>query len=183
MTTMKKTRYEVGSIHESPKGPLKVLEYIPGYKDRSTGKKVHPRVVIRMMNTGTVLNVQTTNIPDGKFEDYRRPTVYGIGYIGSSIKITARGTFIRRVYDLWANMLKRVVHEYQGVSVDPRWLNFTNFLATIPDVKGYAAWERGEDVHLDKDLSGNKRYSLEDCAFIPAKDNIRESSLRRWRKK
>lgn len=180
MTTT--SRYKTGSIHESPKGLFKVLEYIPGYR-KEDGRKVHPRMVIRMLNTGTVLNVQTTNIPKGKFTDYRVPTVYGMGYIGSDIKIPSRGSYVRRVYDLWANMLKRVATQYEGVTVDSRWLNFTNFLSTLPEVEGYDAWERGEDVHLDKDLSGNKRYSLEDCKFIPAEENIREAALRRWRKK
>lgn len=179
--TKAKTKYIVNSTHESPKGPFKVLEYIPGYKTEA-GTKRHPRVVIRMLNTGTVLNVQSTNIPLGKFNDFRIPTVYGVGYIGSDIKITERGTYIRRVYDLWANMLRRVTREYVGVSVDTRWLNFTSFLATIVSVPGYKQWENGEDVHLDKDFAGNKRYSLDDCAFVPAFDNIQEAALRRWRK-
>ncbi|SOL37544.1 hypothetical protein [Yersinia phage fPS-19] len=176
------TRYEVNTIHSSPKGDFKVLEYIAGSRTPS-GTKIHPRVVIRMLHTGSVLNVQSTNIPKGKFKDLREPSVCGIGYIGSDIKITGRGTYVRRVYDLWANMLKRVVHEYTGITVDKRWLNFTNFLNTIVDVKGYSAWEQGDNVHLDKDLSGLCRYSVEDCVFIPAGDNISEASLRRWRKK
>lgn len=175
------TRYELNSIHSSLKGDFKVLEYIKGHRTKD-GRKVHPRVVIRLIDTGTVLNIQTTNIAAGKFKDYRLPTVCGIGYIGSDVKITARGTYVRRVYDLWATMIKRVTFEYEGVSIDKRWLNFTNFLNTISEVEGYNLWESGEDVHLDKDLAGMKTYSKTYCKFIPASENVRESACRRWHK-
>lgn len=174
------TKYIVGNIYSTPKGDFKTLEYIKGYRTPE-GKPVRARLVIRMLKTGTVLNVQTSNVDNGKFRDNREPSVYGIGYLGSDIKIPQRGSSqIRRAYDLWANMLKRVVHEYTGISVDPRWLSFTSFLNTLPDVRGYSAWEAGEDVHLDKDFSRNKCYSVTDCEFVSASDNVRESALRRW---
>lgn len=181
---MTNTRYTVGSVHETPKGTIEVLEYRPGY--RENGKKIHPRATIKFLKTGSVLNLMTPAIASGHFSDPRKPSVYGVGYIGSEIKIPSRGEYIRRVYDLWANMLRRCYGEYDGqyknCIVDKRWHNFTNFLNTIVDVKGYDEWERGENVHLDKDLSGERIYSRDTCQFISASDNIQEGLSRRWRR-
>lgn len=172
------------SIINTPNGEVEILEKIKGYT--VNGKKVKGRAIIKVLETGTVLNVQMGNLEAGKWKDYRKPSVYGVGYIGSDIKIPERGTYIRRAYDLWANMLKRAYGGYQdsykGVTVDVRWHSFTNFLNTFIDIEGYDLWEKGEDVHLDKDLAGKNLYSLDTCVFIPASDNIKESSTRRWAK-
>jgi len=182
-SNMTNTRYTVGSKHETSKGPIEVLEYIPGYRDN--GRKIHPRATIKFLETGTVLNLMTPAIASGHFSDCRAPSVYGVGYIGSDIKIPRRGEYIRRVYDLWANMLRRCYGEYKGqykdCIVDKRWHNFTSFLNTIVDVEGYDMWERGENVHLDKDSSGKRIYSRDTCKFISAEENIREGLSRRWR--
>lgn len=181
------TKYEVGSIHNTPKGKIKILEYIAG-KKLPNGKKQHPRAIIKFLNTGCVRNVQTTNIAKGKIEDFRAKTVYNIGYIGSEIKIPARGTIIRRIYDLWANMLKRCYGNYRGkytgCNVDPRWHSFTNFLNTINNVEGYEMWEKhpNEKICLDKDIKvkGNKTYSVDTCMFVTNNENVRDSLYRRW---
>lgn len=179
------TKYFVGQTYDTSKGKMRVLERIPGKRD-ADGKHHHPRVVVRMLDTGTVLNIQTTNVASGKFTDYRKPTIYGVGYIGSELKIPARGAYVRRVYDLWANMLKRCYgpyrQQYNGCSVDKRWHNFTNFINTLPHLENYNLWEKGESYVLDKDtkIPGNKVYSLETCRFITAADNVRDASLRRW---
>lgn len=171
-------KYEVGSVHQTVKGEILILEYTAG--SRIDGKKVHPRVTIKFTKTGTVSNIMTTAIATGHFSDCREPTVYGVGYIGSDIKIPKRGEYIRRVYDLWANMLRRAYFEYKDCTVDKRWLNFTNFLNTIVDVEDYDKWEAGEDVHLDKDFLGKRCYSRDTCKFVKASDNIREALSRRW---
>ena len=179
------TKYHVGKTYETSKGKMRVLERIPGYRDKD-GLHHHPRVVVRMLDTGTVLNVQTTNIASGKFTDYRQPTVYGVGYIGSELKIPPRGTIIRRAYDLWANMLKRAYCDYKGsyknCTVDKRWHSFTNFLNSLPQLENYKHWENGEDYVLDKDtkIPGSKVYSLDTCRFITAHDNVVDALDRRW---
>ena len=181
------SKYIPGSIVNTPKGKIRILSYRPG-KRLNDGKKQHPRIVIEFLKTGTVISVQATNIAAGKFHDYREPTVYGVGYIGSSIIIPARDkhSVIRRVYDLWSNMLRRAYGgydtSYSGVKVDPRWHNFTHFLNTIQNIQGYSEWEKCEDNYvIDKDLKkyGNKVYSLDTCMFIKSSDNVRESLLRR----
>ena len=179
------TKYFVGETYNTLKGQMRILERIPG-KTSKDGIHHHPRCVVRMLATGTVLSVQTTNIASGKFTDYRLPSVYGVGYIGSELKIPARGAYVRRVYDLWANMLKRAYGEYKdsykGCTVDKRWHNFTNFINTLPQLTNYQHWEQGENYVLDKDIKihGNKTYSLETCQFVPSSENIAESANRRW---
>ncbi len=173
-------KYQKGSIHNTVRGEIEILEYIPG--KRINGKKIHPRVIIKFLKTGTVSNIMTPAISSGHFSDNREPTVYGVGYLGSDIIIPKRGEYIRRVYDLWANMLRRAYKEYKDCSVDKRWHNFTNFLNTIVDVEGYELWENKENVHLDKDNFGKRIYSLETCKFIPASENIRKGLSSRWSK-
>ena len=174
-------KYTPGSTHDTPAGPIVILERLP----REEGR--HPRAVIRFTETGYVANVQIANISSGKIADKRRRTVYGVGYLDTDIKIPARGTsYIRRVYDLWSNVLRRSYGgydgSYDGVTVDPRWHSFRVFLDTLPDVPGHDLFEAGENVHLDKDIlvPGNKVYSRDTCAFVPAFVNIQDSANRRW---
>ena len=181
--------YEIGKTYETPKGKIIVLDRVKGYK-KPNGSVVHPRAIIKFLKTGTVVSVQTANIKNGKFEDYIEPTVYGVGFIGSPIRIPDRGSnsIIRAIYDLWANMLKRVYGEYKGqykdCSVDPRWLNFTTFLNTISEVKGYELWEKDHSYHLDKDGIGDgKTYSRDTCQFITGGENSRIALDKRWHRK
>lgn len=185
------TRYKVGTIWSTSKGKIKILDYQPKYKS-SDGKTHHARATIQFLETGCVRNVQATNIMTGKIEDYRAKTVYGVGYIGSEIKIPERKSksVIRRIYDLWANMLKRCYGGYAGnesykdCSVDVRWHSFTNFLNSIQQVEGYEYWEQhpNERICLDKDnkIKGSKVYSLDTCRFLTNEENVREGSFRRW---
>lgn len=182
------TKYKVGSIVDTPKGKIKILDYTPG-KRLPHNKKIHPRATIRFIESGWVCNVQTTNIASGHIEDHRAKTVYGVGYLDIDIKIPMRGnSIIRRAYDLWANMLKRCYGGYktcyEGCTVDVRWHSFKNFLTSIQELEGYEKWERGENMHLDKDIKvkGNKVYSANTCMFVTAHDNIEDTLNRRWHK-
>ena len=182
-----KSIYSEGTIHETPKGTVRIL------KRKSGNKKpvlVHPRLVIEVLDTGTVLDIQQGNLKSGKFNDYMARSVYGVGYIGSTIQIPERNhnTVVRRLYDLWSNILRRAYggykSSYKGVTVEKRWHSFTNFLNTIHLVEGYDRWERGDEkMHLDKDIKSGglcKEYSVENCSFVAASENVTESLMRRW---
>lgn len=187
-------KYKIGDVIDTPKGKVKLLYRIAGYTDKITGSWRQPRWIIQVLKTGTVLNVQQGNLINGKFVDFRERTVYGVGYIGSDIKIPERSSnsIIRRIYDLWANMLKRCYgnydkHEcYKQCSVDPRWHNFTCFLNTIQKVEGYALWEDKANwkqrVALDKDIkvSRNKVYSMDLCKFVYESENAKCALNKRW---
>nr|DAU69864.1 MAG TPA: hypothetical protein [Bacteriophage sp.] len=183
--------YEINKTYETPKGLIKILSRTKKQK-LPNGKFKHPRAVIQFVKTGTVIDVQTCNIKAGKFEDFMEPTVYGVGFLGSPIRIPARGSnsIIRKIYDLWANMLKRAYGNYGSHSsyidcvVDPRWHNFTTFLNTIHEVEGYEEWEKDSSMHLDKDIKKGycKIYSRDHCKFVSAAENVAESVKRRWGK-
>lgn len=183
--------YETNKTYETPKGLIKILSRTKKQK-LPNGKVKHPRAVIQFVKTGTVIDVQTCNIKAGKFEDFMEPTVYGVGFLGSPIRIPARGSnsIIRKIYDLWANMLKRAYGNYGSHSsyidcvVDPRWHNFTTFLNTIHEVEGYEEWEKDSSMHLDKDIKkGNcKIYSRDHCKFVSVAENVADSLKRRWGK-
>lgn len=184
--------YEIGKVYNTPKGDILILDRIPQQKHPDGRVKHHPRVIIKFIKTGTVISVQTSNIKYGKFEDYMEPTVYGVGFLGSPIRIPSRTSksIVRAIYDLWANMLKRVYGSYKGkysdCSVDPRWHNFTTFLNTISEVKGYDLWEKDHSYHLDKDeLSDddNRVYSRDTCQFVTGSYNTKLALDKRWHRK
>lgn len=178
-------KYSVGSSYETPCGNIKVLDLIPSKV--VGGKKLGRRMVIEFTDTGYVCNCQASNIPAGKVKDMRKPSVYGVGYMGSDVMIPERGTIVRRIYDLWANMIKRCYFRggdvgYEDADVDKRWHNFTHFLNTITNVEGYDEWESVGGYALDKDIkvSGNRTYSMDKCMFVPTGENSRAACYKRW---
>lgn len=175
------TKYDAGTIHSTPYGDAVVLERLP----REPGKQ--PRAIIKFLTTGSVANVQTCNLIGGKVRDVRSPSVYGVGYLGSDLKIPARGAGeLRDLYDLWANMLKRAYGGYDAsygdVTVDVRWHSFTAFVNTVSEVDSFSAWRADKSMHLDKDIKvpGNRIYSKDTCMFVSESDNCRDASNRRW---
>lgn len=172
-----KGKYRTGSVHESKNcGKVEVISYID-YKYRA----------VRFLDTGFVTKCAIHNLLYGKVNDPTAPSVYGVGYL-DGIKIPARGGDVRRIYDLWANMLKRCYGGYKtsytGCTVDKRWHSFKTFLNTFQDIPNSEAFLNKEDVHLDKDIlvQGNKEYSLSTCQFVSAEENVADSLKRRWAK-
>lgn len=155
-------------------------------------KCIEPRYWKVRFETGYVTVAKEPNILYGKVKDYFLPSVYGIGYLGSSQKIPQResGTLLRAKYDLWANMLKRCYGgykdswnaDYNHIEVHPQWLNFCVFAQEIEEVRGYEAWLQDTTLCLDKDLSGKFLYSKNTCVFITNAENLSEAGLRRWAK-
>ena len=165
-------KYAVGTHHLTKYGEVVVLE-----------KLEKQRLVIRFINTGYVCTCKMQNLGMDKVKDQRFPSVYGLGYL-DGIKVPSRGVGIRPIYDLWANMLKRVTSDplYKDISVDTNWLSFKTFLNSVTDIPGYDAWELDHSMHLDKDIRvpGSKVYSLSTCTFVSAKLNMSDASNRRW---
>ena len=141
--------------------------------------------VVKFLQTGYETVAKETNIPYGKVKDYMYPTVYGKGYLGACIR-KPKGTLERRVYDLWANMLKRVYCEHSGqyknVEVDPAWYNYLVFKQDIQDLEGYSAWLEDTTMCLDKDLIDRsaRLYSRSTCKFVSLSENCSEAANHRW---
>lgn len=178
-----KSKYTAGTTHTCSNGAFIILERIKPNKEN--GLKNH-RAVIRFIDTGYVCNIQLSNVPQNKIRDRRLRTVYGVGYLDTDIKIPKRGcgSAVRSIYDLWANMLKRVYGSYDsvylGVTVDKRWHSFKQFLNTIHNVPGYSAWATDSSLHLDKDRSGTKVYSMTTCEFMTGANNSKLAAMKRW---
>ena len=58
------TKYKVGSIVDTPKGKIKILDYTPG-KRLPNNRRKHARATIRFIESGWVCNVQVANIASG----------------------------------------------------------------------------------------------------------------------
>lgn len=152
-----------------------------------TEKTDIPHYWVVVFDSGYTTTAKDSNIPYGKVKDYTIPTVYGIGYLGAACRIPQRGdSLMRKKYDLWANMLKRVcgryreAETYKDVQITPEWLNFSTFQIEIESVEGYEAWLQDSTMCLDKDLAQQKLYSRATCKFISLEENTREASHRRW---
>lgn len=185
----KSVKYKVGNIVDTPKGKVKVLEYIPS-KTLPNKKHTAPRVVIRFIESGAVCNVQVSNLIRGEVKDYRAKTVCGVGYLDTDLKIRKdEDTVIARAYNLWRDMLHRCYSgnqpSYEDCTVDVRWHSFKNFLNSIQELDGYDRWERGENMQLDKDIKvkGNRVYSADTCMFVTEHENLSEASNRYWHSK
>lgn len=152
------------------------------------GKTDIPHYWVVQFQSGFTTTAKDSNIPYGKVKDYTVPTVYGIGYLGAACRIPQRGdSVMRKKYDLWANMLKRICGRYKeaktyyDVQISPEWLNFSVFQIEIESVEGYEAWLQDSTMCLDKDLSNQRLYSRTTCKFISLEENSSESSKRRWK--
>lgn len=176
--TNKSSKYSQGTLIQTNQGVVEVLKNLG---TRPT------RLIVRFVDTGYITECRATNLVSGKVKDHRLPSVYGVGYL-DGIRIQPKGTEQRRIYDLWANMLKRAYGgydaSYAGVTVDKSWHSFKTFLNTFTDIPNYQDFIDGKDVHLDKDIrvSENRMYSLQTCQFIPAGLNTAHARNKRWGK-
>ena len=60
--------------------------------------------------------------------------------------------------------------DYQGSSVTPEWLTYSDWLEWAKNQKGFLNLENNGRIWcLDKDIlkAGNKHYCPENCVFIP----------------
>lgn len=174
----KSSKYSQGALVHTTNGTVEIL--------KNLGTKP-TRLIVRFVDTGYITECRATNLISNKVKDHRKPSVYGVGYL-DGVRIQPRGTEQRRIYDLWANMLKRAYggydKSYVDVTVDKPWHSFKTFLNTFSDIPNYQDFIAGKDVHLDKDLriDGNRVYSLAACQFVSASVNTAAARDKRWGK-
>ena len=53
-------------------------------------------------------------------------------------------------------------------------------MSTIHLVEGYELWEKDSSMNLDKDLSGERVYSLTTTKFITSTENAKLANQKRW---
>lgn len=134
-------------------------------------------VTIQIIATGYVTTVRACHIRSGKVLDRLKPSVRGIGYVGT-------GKYRNRVkgkdsksYQLWVSMFKRCYGKgypsYRNTTVCKEWHNFQVFCEWLEVQVKLGRYAKGMD--LDKDLLQigvvNKVYSPSTCVFLTHKDN------------
>lgn len=138
-------------------------------------EKAGDKCIIQFVDTGYTMQCLYGNLIAGKVRDPYRKTNYSRGYMGEYKRLS----YTNQAIQLWRNMLKRCYSEkdlrgYSGVSVDDRWLCFSNFQEDLPKLKNFNGWLEGqkpnrEKYNLDKDFlfPGNMVYSRDVCVFLP----------------
>jgi hypothetical protein len=106
----------------------------------------------------------------------RTKLVYGIGINDADYSITNC-----KIYKRWCGVLRRCCELagnkncYDGCTLDPRWVNFSNF-------RGWAETNLMDDtLVVDKDIlvSGNKVYGPDTCCLVPNYVNTSISFIRK----
>lgn len=154
---------------------MQVYKNMSGHEFVIIDRPSKGRVLVKFLETGTILETWSGNCAAGKVADPFQRSRLGIGFLGFFEKMP----YYKQAYQLWSNMLKRCYdandkrgYYGQGVEVDPNWHCFSNFLSDIKELKGFKNWLNGEGYELDKDLAGDgKTYSKYTCQFLPASEN------------
>lgn len=165
-------KYAIGTIHSSNGGEYEVIDIV--------GATRH----IRFVDTGFVKEVGMSAMSQGRIRDPMRPTVEGIGVVGTE----ERGVSSTKEYKLWARMLYRVCkcEEYRDAHISQSWLVFTNFRQDLPNLLNYDLWSDNQYLYqLDKDTLSpeQKIYSKDTCIFLHKSQNSKEvhgSTNKKW---
>ena len=146
---------------------------------------------VRFLSTGFEDWFRSDCILKGAIKDKAQPMIVGVGFIGNASKAKNR-----KAYELWRNMICRcydsIRHDYyryggKGVTVEPRWHSFENFLHDIRLLEGYdETLFLASKIQLDKDKKqfhlphGERVYSKDTCVWLSPKENSKFST--RWSK-
>lgn len=146
---------------------------------------------IKFLDDGTIIKgIKIGNLVRGHVNNKNKRTIYDRGYLGYGQYKCGNGLGGHsKEYKLWHSMLTRCYNEnyhkiyssYKDCLVDKEWHNFQNFCRDIRKIEGYQEWEKCSNYHLDKDKKkdGNKIYSLINCMFLKASENIAISNKKR----
>ena len=135
-----------------------------------------------------VYNKEYADLKKGTVKNPNHKTVYGVGYFGVGKYVSKTGDKHNKDYVTWRGIIERCYNEkfqerhptYIGCSVVEEWHNFQVFAKWCEEnynpnfMEGWA---------IDKDIiiKGNKIYSPETCAFVPAEVNnivLKSKSIR-----
>ena len=144
------------------------------------------KFVIKFLDTGFITEATYSAIRHGRVKDKMVPNVADIGFIGSDINITDEKYYT--YYKSWNDMINRCCNviddDYPlygeiGITIDPRWYNFTTFYHDCQLLPNYLKKEQyPNEYQLDKDLlqlnipKEERIYSRYTCIWISKFDNI-----------
>jgi hypothetical protein len=166
-----------------------VEEYEP---KKTRGTSSIRQIKVRFLETGYEIISDPASINSGAIKDPYYKRFAGIGYFGEP-----KVPYTNKEYDIWYTMINKCYNpEYNkypqygalGVTVDPRWHCFANFIEDLPYIDGYDDYIKSNEkfkFHLDKDIKQqhlpiNKRvYSKDTCTFIRGDINSRYTERRK----
>ena len=142
-----------------------------------------PIVEIEFILTGYITALPMSKALNGIVKDPYYPCIDGVGYFGENPEAINN----KKIYNIWRKMISRCYNESDpaynfygniGISVDPRWFNFSTFIEDIKYIDGYQQMiNEPYNYAMDKDLKQlqlpkNQRiYSKDTCTFITKSDN------------
>lgn len=171
--------YNNPTIYESNGyGKFKII------RDLGTDKHGFRKVEIEFLTTGYRNTVFLSRVKAGAVRDPYYPSIYGVGYIGNTY--TNKDHLV--LYKIWHSMISRCYNENDkqypvyggiGITVDPRWHSFENYVNDVQQLDGYnGKLKDREGYQLDKDYlqqsipKCNRVYSKDTCIWLPIRDNI-----------
>ena len=132
-------------------------------------------VLIKFLDTGYETTVFNNQVRTGSVLDYRKPTIYGVGVVGSKL---SKDELQLKVYNDWTRMLSRCYSKssleryptYRGCTVSDDFLHYPTFKEWYFEQSSHV----NEGWVIDKDLlcrGGVKVYSPNTCVLLPPEIN------------
>lgn len=143
-------------------------------------------VVVRFLDTGFVRSCDISKLKKGNVKDYMRPSVFGVGFIGSGCFDSSLNS---DAYSVWHSMMGRCYNENckfyktygkSGVEVCEEWHNFQNFAEWFYEHIPSDRLPREYDVDKDIKIKGNKLYHPEKCMIVKKEINIEARFAKNW---
>lgn len=180
---MKKLDYLGRKFTHPVYGEVEVIDQHPDWTGRT-------EFTIRFKNTGSEINVAPNNLRSLSFKDPFAPSIAGVGYFGdTAYEYGYSKKEYGRIYAIWTQMMNRCYDKNNkdypyygalGVTVCPRWHNFSNFFYDFIHMDNFKSWLESpkNSYHLDKDIKQMELpmecriYSPDTCTLISTDENL-----------
>lgn len=131
-------------------------------------------VVVKFVNTGSIITTRSSQIKSGTFKDIYAPTVCSVGVVGG-LETQINGVCVPE-YRFWHGMLVRCYDEvFQGKNPTYKNCGVSDNFKSYKYFYDWCQFQKGFGLHgwqLDKDLLGDGfLYSEGNCVFIPQRLN------------
>lgn len=168
---MKKECVIGSSFYTNSFGKLEVVEKV--------GKS---KVLVRFEDTGFETVSYLSEVRRGRVADKLKPTLFGVGILGSKGTKNREDNKHCKEYILWAGMLRRCYDgkycqtkpTYKDCTTSEMFKRYSFFYEWCNSQTGFGQVDEfGKPFVLDKDIlvKGNKVYSETTCCFVPQEVN------------
>ena len=186
MPSGNKIKIDYNKIYESNfSGNFKIIEEL---EPRRSGTVLKRRVRIKFIETGTERDVDLLVALSKNVNDPYHKSICDVACLG---EYKNNPLHCKKIYDIWYHIIERcydkqcksyINYGAIGVSVDPNWLCYENFLNDLPYINGFNNYINNDgstSYHLDKDLlqqnipKSQRIYSKNICCFISNYENTK----------